>query len=74
MDERLRKEIQLLYAVEARYKIPAAPVINQLSVDAERPLPDKLPQPPTWIGYVWPVSGEVNFAHYWKNYDWTGRV
>lgn len=74
VDKRLRREIQLLYAVEAKYKIAAAPVINQLLADTERPLPDTLPHPPAWAGFTWPMSGEVNFTQYWKNHDWMNRA
>lgn len=73
MDNRLRREIGLLYAVEASYKLPAAPTINQLIADAERPLPDTLPRPPAWTSFKWPSSGEVNLTDYWKKHDWVNR-
>lgn len=73
MNQRLAREISLLYKVEAQYKIPAAPVVRQLVEDAERPLPDVLPPQPVWTTFDWPLSGDVNLSHYWKNYDWMNR-
>lgn len=78
MMTRLARELALLYAVEAAYKIPAAPVVRQLITDGERPLPDVIPLPPQWVEFTWPKSGEVNLMNYWRGVDrergnrWTG--
>lgn len=78
MTTRLSRELSLLYACEAAYKIPAAPVARQLITDDERPLPDVIPVRPQWVRFDWPKSGEVNLMNYWRGVDreqgvkWTG--
>lgn len=69
MTTRLAHELALLYAVEAAYKIPAAPVVRQLVADDERPLPDVIPPPPQWVEFEWPRFGEVNLITYWREID-----
>lgn len=69
MTTHLARELALLYAVEATYKIPAAPVVRQLIVDSERPLPDVIPLPPVWVEFEWPKSGMVNLDSYWRGVD-----
>lgn len=75
MTDRLSHELALLYAAEAAFKIPAAPIVRQLIADDARPLPDKIPIPPAWKSFEWP-SGELNFERYWKEIDrkgWRGE-
>lgn len=69
MSQRLANELALLYAVEAAYKIPAAPVVRQLITDDERPLPDIIPAAPLWVEFEWPKSGELNLASFWREVD-----
>jgi hypothetical protein len=67
---RLAREITLLYAVEAVYKIPAAPVVRQLIADNDRPLPDLIPPAPQWVSFEWPASGFVDSKPYWERHKW----
>ena len=71
MTTRLNKELRLLYKAEAEHKIPAVPIIRQLIVDSERPLPDMLPPQPEWKVFEWPRSGEVRFTHERLDVRWS---
>lgn len=68
-DKRLHEEIRLLYKAEADHKIPATPVIRQLTEEAGRPLPDVLPVAPKMVKFQWPNSDEVDFRWYWQELD-----
>lgn len=69
MSKRLANELALLYRAEAAHKVPAAPIVRQLIIDSERPLPDVLPPCPRWTGYKWPESGSVDLISYWRAKD-----
>lgn len=67
--DRLNCELAILYDVEVRYKIPAAPIARQLIAESERPLPDILPRRPVWLKFEWPMSGEIDYRRYWQSLD-----
>lgn len=69
MSDRLTKELSLLYAAEARFRVPAAPIARQLVADEQRGLPDVLPRVPEWVTFSWPISGSVNLEDYWRQVD-----
>lgn len=69
--QRLIREIQLLQRCEAQWKLKAKPIVDQLIADADKPLPDHLPQPPAWTTFEWPRSGEVDLRSHWKLIDQT---
>ncbi|HTG95737.1 MAG TPA: hypothetical protein VL866_24260 [Pyrinomonadaceae bacterium] len=69
MSTRLQNELRLLYAVEAAYKLPAAPIIRQLIAWEDAGLPDVLPPMPEWREFAWPASGGVNLEDYWRTVD-----
>jgi len=76
MNSRLSRELTLLYAAEAAYKVAAAPVVRQLIADDARPLPDRIPAPPAWTTFTWPANGSLSFESYWKEIDrkgWRGE-
>lgn len=68
MSERLARELALLYTVEAKYKIAAAPIVRQLVADEQRGLPDRIPPVPRWVKFNWPAS-EVDR----RGMRWTGE-
>lgn len=74
--DRLNRELRLLYDCEAKFKIPAAPIVRRLVAESERPLPDTLPPKPAWISFDWPASGSVDLVSYWRGVDrkqsWSG--
>lgn len=73
---RLVREIELLQRCEAQFELKAKPIIDQLVADADRLLPDHLPQPPAWIDFEWPRSGEIDLRSHWKLVDrigWRGE-
>ena len=65
----LTDEIRLLYKVEAWFKIPAAPVVRRLIMEADRPLPDLLPPKPPFVTFQWPESGAVDYRSEWDRAD-----
>lgn len=73
MSTRLTTELRLLYAVERDFELPAKPIIKQLAVWEDAPLPDVLPPVPSWLTFTWPASGAVNYEDYWRVRD-SGRV
>lgn len=44
----LVREIELLQRCEVQFKLKAKPIVDQLTADADRSLPDQLPQSPPW--------------------------
>lgn len=69
MSTRLTTELRLLYTVERDFKLPAAPVIRQLAIWEDAPLPDVLLPVPAWLTFTWPVSGTVSYEDYWRARD-----
>lgn len=67
--KRLVREIEVLQRCEKRTGLTAKPIIDQLIVDSERPLPDQLPDRPQWVRFQWPRVGIVDFNDYWRNID-----
>lgn len=73
----LVREVELLQRCEVQFKLKAKPIVDQLTADADRPLPDQLPLPPLWTTFEWPRGGEVDFRTYWRDMDrhsnWLGE-
>lgn len=71
--DRLNRELAILYA-DLRRKSTADVVARQLISDAERPLPDVLPQPPRFTTFEWPAGGRVDYIAYWQAADRRAKV
>ena len=66
---RLIREITLLQRCEKEFGLSAKPVIDQLVVNSDRPLPDVLPERFQWVEFSWPESRSVDYTAYWKQVD-----
>lgn len=72
--DRLNRELVILHEGEVKYQQPAVSIARQLVTDAERPLPDVLPQPPQPATFEWPASGHVDYIAYWQAMDRRGKT
>lgn len=71
MDDLRRFEIEvaLLRKCEDLFGLPSREIVAQLLEELKRPLPDILPPAPAWRAFTWPVTGDVDLRHYWRETD-----
>lgn len=66
--DRLNRELVILQEGELKYQLPAAPIARQLVAEAERLLPDVLPERPMPLKFDWPAN-TIDLTDYWRAVD-----